>query len=171
MKPHFMMFAAYNRWANERLYDVAQAMSDADYRMDKGAFFGSLHQTLNHILVADRIWMHRFTGEGPAPTQLDAILYDKLGDLKNARVAEDKRIIGYIDGLSENDIASNFTYRTISNPQDITQPLAPALAHFFNHQTHHRGQAHATVTALAGRDAMPSLDLLQFQRQTGVGLS
>ena len=63
------------------------------------------------------------------------------------------------------------TYRTIVNPVDINQPLLPALAHFFNHQTHHRGQAHALVTQIAGNAAMPSLDLIIFQRETGIGLA
>lgn len=71
-------------------------------------------------------------------------------------------------GLTEERLANSFRYRTISNPVDIEQPLAPALAHFFNHQTHHRGQAHGILTGL-GRNA-PSLDLILFQRETGVGL-
>lgn len=171
MKPHYSMFAHYNKWANQRLYAAAAAIPDADYRANKGAFFGSLHGTLNHILVGDRIWMNRFTETGPAPTKLDEILYDDLPDLTAARDDEDRRIIDYIDGLTDEDILAPFTYRTIVSPREITQPLAPALAHFFNHQTHHRGQAHAVVTSLAGKDAMPSLDLLIFQRDSGVGLA
>ncbi|MCB1487455.1 MAG: damage-inducible protein DinB [Bauldia sp.] len=170
MKAHFAMFADYNRWANRRLYAAARALPDADYRADRGAFFGSLHRTLNHLVVTDRIWMHRFTGEGPVQTRLDEVLFDALDALEEARRAEDERIIAYIGGLDDAAIAATFTYRTISNPRDITQPLAPALAHFFNHQTHHRGQAHCLVTESAGNDAMPSLDLLAFQRETGVGL-
>ena len=82
-----------------------------------------------------------------------------------------KELLNAFDGLSEADLDGTFTYRTIVRPQDISQKLAPALAHFFNHQTHHRGQAHCLVTEIAGNDAMPSLDLLIFQRQTGIGLS
>lgn len=171
MKPYFSMFAGYNQWANERLYGVAATLPDADYRADRGAFFGSLHGTLNHILVADQIWMHRFTGDGPAPVKLDGILHDTLDDLTEARQREDERIIAYIAELSDDDVAATFTYRTIVSPRDITQPLAPALAHLFNHQTHHRGQAHCLVTEIAGKEAMPSLDLLMFQRETGVGLT
>ena len=170
MKPHFSMFAAYNRWANERLYEAAGKLADADYRANRGAFFGSLHGTLNHLLVADRVWLHRFTGEGPVETKLDAILFDDLARLAAARRDEDERIIAFVETLNEGALAATFTYRTIVNPKDITQPLAPALAHFFNHQTHHRGQAHCLVTEIAGNDAMPSLDLIAFQRETGVGL-
>ncbi|WP_250477408.1 MULTISPECIES: DinB family protein [unclassified Caballeronia] len=67
LKAHFDMFARYNAWANARVYDAARALSDADYRADRGAFFKSVHGTLNHLLVTDRVWMHRFTGEGAAP--------------------------------------------------------------------------------------------------------
>ena len=171
MPAYFAMFAAYNRWANERLYDAAATLSDADYRADRGAFFGSLHRTLNHLLVTDRIWMRRFTGSGPQPTQLDQILFDELPALREARRAEDARIVAYIDSLSDADLAGTIRYRTIVRPAEVTQPLTPALAHFFNHQTHHRGQAHALLTISGGKDAAPSLDLIYFQRETGTGLA
>ncbi len=170
MKAHFSMFAAYNRWANERLYEATAKLDEIDYRADRGAFFGSLHGTLNHILVADRIWMHRFTGGGPVESRLDAILHDDLAGLTATRVDEDERIIAFVESLTEADLADIITYRTITSPREITQPLAPALAHFFNHQTHHRGQAHCLVTQIAGNDAAPSLDLIMFQRATGIGL-
>jgi uncharacterized damage-inducible protein DinB len=162
MLDHYRMFAKYNRWANRRLYQAAGTLSDAQYREDKGAFFGSLHRTLNHILAADRIWMKRFTGSGVAPSTLDAILFDDLATLSTARTAEDERILGWIGGLSEADLGGHFTYTPITNPVSVTQRLAPVLAHFFNHQTHHRGQAHAILTIL-GRPSVP-LDLTQFQR-------
>jgi len=171
LKAHFAMFARYNAWANRRLYDSAAKLSDADYRAERGAFFGSVHRTLNHLLVGDRIWMHRFTQEGPTYTKLDEAPCADLATLRGEREAEDKRIIGYIDGLDDEKLATVFSYRTIASPMDITQPLAPALSHFFNHQTHHRGQVHGLMTALAGRDAAPSLDMILFQRETGIGLS
>jgi uncharacterized damage-inducible protein DinB len=171
MQQHFAMFAGYNRWANERLYEAAGKLPDADYRADRGAFFGSLHRTLNHLVVTDRIWMRRFTGEGPVQASLDEILFETLAELGAARIEEDERIIAYIDGLSEADLAATFRYRRTSSPDEITQPLAPAIAHLFNHQTHHRGQAHALLTILGGHDFAPSFDLVVFQRATGVGLS
>jgi uncharacterized damage-inducible protein DinB len=170
MRAHYEMFARYNEWANRRLYDAASKLSDADYRAEKGAFFGSVHRTLNHILVGDRVWMQRFTGEGPTYTKLDAIPCADLASLRSEREAEDRRIIGFVDGLHETRLAATFSYRSISNPTEITQPLAPALAHFFNHQTHHRGQVHGLMTTLGGREAAPSLDLILYQRETGVGL-
>jgi uncharacterized damage-inducible protein DinB len=86
-----------------------------------------------------------------------------------ARVAEDTRITAYIDGLSDDDLGRSIRYRTFSNPADIEQALSPALDHFFNHQTHHRGQAHSLLSAVIGNDATPSFDLVIFQRETGQG--
>lgn len=167
----YRMFAGYNAWANERLYDAAAKLSDEDYRADRGAFFKSVHGTLNHMLVADHIWMRRFTGDGPSPARLDAILFKELAPLREARHAEDERIIRYVDGLDAEKLAGDFTYRTITNPTTVVQPLAPALDHFFNHHAHHRGQAHCLLTALGGHDFAPSFDLILFQRATGIGIS
>src|ERR1700693_5771294 len=99
MKSRYVMFAGYNAWCNERLYDAAAALSDADYRADRGAFFKSVHGTLNHLLVGDRIWMRRFTGTGDAPDRLDAILHEDFAGLRVARRVEDDRICRYVDGL------------------------------------------------------------------------
>ena len=147
MKSLFEMYAAYNAWVNERLYDAAARIPDAEYRRDRGAFFGSLHGTLNHLLVGDRIWMHRFTGEGEEPKELDGILYDDFVELRAERRVEDARINTYISGLSERDLAGTIGYHSTRSPAELEQHLAPLLLHFFNHQTHHRGQAHAMITA------------------------
>ena len=93
-----------------------------------------------------------------------------MRQLAALRVREDTRLVDYVDSLDEAAIAGTFTYRPITNPAEITQPLGPALAHLFNHQTHHRGQATVLLTRIAGRDACESLDLIQFQRQSGQGL-
>ena len=162
MRQHFRMFATYNRWANAAVYDAAAALSDEDLNRDTGAFFGPLTGTLNHILVADRIWLKRFTGEGTAPATLDAILHPDLPALRAAREAEDRRIVDWVERLSDEALAGRFSYVTATDMRTISQRLAPALAHFFNHQTHHRGQAHATLTAL-GKPSL-RLDLIYFQR-------
>src|ERR1041385_119093 len=100
MQQHWIMLGRYNAWANGRLYDAAAALSDGDYRKDCGAFFKSMHGTLNHLLVTDWVWMHRFTGEGESPTRLDEILFDQLPALRQAREAEDRRIVTYVEGLT-----------------------------------------------------------------------
>jgi uncharacterized damage-inducible protein DinB len=162
LSPHYRMFGRYNAWANQRLYDAAAQLSDEQYRADRGAFFKSIHGTFNHLLATDRIWMQRFTGAGTAPDRLDAILFETLEGLRPAREAEDRRIVDFVDGLDDTRLAGSIQYRRVSTPEVFEQPLAPALAHWFNHQTHHRGQVHALLTGLVGR--APELDLLFYQR-------
>ena len=162
MKRHFQMFAAYNRWANEELYQAAGKLSQEAYNRDVGAFFGSMNGTLNHILVADRIWMKRFSQTGDHPDKLDAILETEFQNLQLAREREDRRIIDWVESLDEDALEEEFSYRTITTPMDITQRLGPAVSHLFNHQTHHRGQAHMILSVLG--DNPPSLDLLFFFR-------
>lgn len=159
---HYQMFGHYNAWANARLYDAAARLSVEQYRADRGAFFGSVHGTFNHLLATDRIWMQRFTGTGDAPDRLDAILFETFDELRPAREAEDRRIVDFVDALDDARIAGTIKYRRVSTPEVFEQPLAPALAHWFNHQTHHRGQLHALLTGLVGQ--APELDLLFFQR-------
>lgn len=165
MKQHFSMFAAYNAWANRLIYDAATRAGDDALWADLGLAFTSLGGTLNHVLVADGIWMKRFTGEGAAAKRLDAILFRDIGPLWDAREAEDERILRYVADLTDDDLGGRFSYTTTTDMRTISQRLAPALAHFFNHQTHHRGQAHAALTRLAGE--APSLDLAYFQRSEG----
>ncbi|MYZ47182.1 DinB family protein [Propylenella binzhouense] len=171
MKAHYEMFAAYNRWANRRLYGSVQGLAADALRADRGLFFGSVLGTLNHLLVTDRIWMSRFLGEPSAYDRLDLVLFEALEPLREARENEDDRIVSYVAGLTPERLSGTFSYVRVSAPEPITQPLAPALAHFFNHQTHHRGQVHAALTGLGGRQAGPELDLVFFQRETGIGLA
>lgn len=163
MKTHFVMMASYNAWANARLFRMAGALADELYRNDVGAYFKSLHGTLNHLLVADRIWMHRLTGSGEQPQKLNSILFDDLSSLHAARVEEDRRIIGFVQSLAEPSFEEVLEYRMLNGaPQ--RQPRREILAHLFNHQTHHRGQAHVILTLL-GVTEPDSLDLLIMQRE------
>jgi len=159
-------FARYNGWANERLAAALGALDEADYRADRGLFFRSIHGTLNHLLVADRIWFHRITGEtdGQLPARLDENLHDNREELASARRREDARIVGVVDGLDDAALTGTLAYRNISGAT-FSQPLGLVLAHVFNHQTHHRGQVHAALTAL-GREA-PPLDLVYYLREVG----
>jgi len=156
------MMASYNAWANARLYRMAGALSDELYRKEVGAYFKSLHGTLNHLLVADRIWMHRLTGSGDQPQKLNAILFDDLPSLHAARVEEDRRIVDFVQSLAEPAFEEVLEYRMLNGtPQ--RQPRREILAHLFNHQTHHRGQAHVILTLLGVTEPDP-LDLLIMQR-------
>jgi len=158
----FKQLAAYNRWANARLYAAALELSNQAYRLHIGVFFGSLHGTLNHLLLTDRLWLKRLTGEGDHPDHLDAILYEDRAELARARIAEDDRLVAIVDKYDDAALRRLHSYKTTSGmPQ--SQILVDILMHLFNHQTHHRGQAHACLSILTG-SAPPSLDLLVFQR-------
>jgi len=161
LREHFPQLAAYNAWANARLYQAALELDEERYRRPLGVFFSSLHGTLNHLLLTDRIWLRRLTGEGEHPDRLDAILYEDRRGLAAARAAEDARIVRLTDGYADAAYRRPVAYRTTSGAAH-EQPLREILAHLFNHQTHHRGQAHACLTILTG--AAPSLDLLLMQR-------
>jgi uncharacterized damage-inducible protein DinB len=162
MKAHFEQFAAYNRWANRRLYDEAAKLPDDARKRDVGVFFRSLHGTLNHLLVADYVWMRRLTGDGPQPERLNQILHEDFTALRTARETEDARILDFVGTLSDEDLEGDFAYATLGGTPHRQQRRA-VLAHLFNHQTHHRGQAHACLTILGVPEPDP-LDLLVFQR-------
>ncbi|MDY6944702.1 MAG: DinB family protein [Pseudomonadota bacterium] len=157
------MMADYNAWANARLFGMAGALTDELYHQQVAAYFKSLHGTLNHILVADRIWMHRLTGSGEQPSKLNAILFDDLFSLRVARAAEDSRIAEFVHSLAEPAFEEAVEYRML-NGTPVRQRRRDILAHLFNHQTHHRGQSHAILTMLGVAEPEP-LDLLLMQRQ------
>src|SRR5258706_14585483 len=110
----FRLLAAYNRGANPRLYAAALDLSDQAYRLHIGVFFGSLHGTLNHLPLTDRLWLKRLTGEGDHPNRLDAILYEDRAELTRARIAEDERLITVIEKYDEAALRGLHSYRTTS---------------------------------------------------------
>ncbi len=165
MLRHFRMLADYNRWANARVYDAAAQLSDAEFHEDRGAFFGSLHGTLNHLLVTDRLWMHRFNGNGDLPAALGVVLHEDLAGLRTAREAEDRRIADWIETLDETTLAGDITYTSVLRPGAVTHSLHLAVAHMFNHHAHHRGQCHTILTSM-GKPSL-ALDLLDFLRSAG----
>jgi uncharacterized damage-inducible protein DinB len=162
LQQHFARMARYNAWANERLYGLAFALPDALYRKHVGAYFKSLHGTLNQLLTTGRIWLWRLTGEGTHPDRLDAIVFDELAALAAARRQQDQRLIRFVDGTLDSDLAKLCDYRTLGGAPH-QQVLGDILAHLANHQTHHRGQAHGILSAL-GVEPL-SLDLLTMQRE------
>lgn len=162
MKTHCELLARYNQWANRRLYDAAATLSEDQLWQDKGAFFGSLMGTLNHILVADRLWIARLAGEAPPALGLDSVLCDDLVGLRQARAAEDERLLDFVLALDERKLANGVAYANFRGERH-QQPLGQLLLHVFNHQTHHRGQAHALVSQLGG--VPPEMDLVYFIRE------
>ena len=160
MLAHFKRFAAYNKWANGRLYDACDQLSDTDYFAARPAFFGSIHGVLNHMMVGDTIWTSRLHGTSPV-IALNAELYEDRGKLRAAREKMDDDNIDYMEGLSEADVDGDVTYKTTSG-DPFTMARSVILQHFFNHHAHHRGQAH---DLLSQNDVEPPvLDLLYYIR-------
>ncbi len=162
---YFTKLADYNAWANHRLYQACEALSVNEYMRERASFFGSLHATLNHILVVDRIWIARMEGQTAPTLKLDQILYGDLIGLKVARIAEDEHIRIMAAGISEERLDQPLEYRN-SRGDRFETPLRLVLGHFFNHQTHHRGQVHGLLSQT--EVPPPALDLIAFVRQEPV---
>ena len=148
---NFKTMARYNGWMNERLYALCAEMSDEERKRDRGAFFKSIHGTFNHLLLADRLWMGRFTGEPYQVKSLDQELYSDYAELRAERALTDERIESFVAALDEATIAGELRYTSVVNPAERVIRMRVALLHFFNHQTHHRGQA-TTLISQAGYD-------------------
>ncbi len=154
---HCQVLARYNRWMNEKVYAVVAPLTDEERRRDRGAFFKSIHATLNHLLVADRIWMGRFTGVslqaghiGPGGIRsLDHELTASFEELRAERQRTDNEIEQWAATLGADDLATTLHYGRKDGPVEV--PLWWAVAHLFNHQTHHRGQV-TTLLTQAGVD-------------------
>lgn len=160
---HVRTMGRYNQWANARLYVACGTLSAEDFAAPRPSFFGSIMATLNHILVGDSIWFGRFTGNLPAGvTQLNQILHPDFAGLKAARVAKDAEIAAFSDGMTIERLTGTFSYTNTRN-QSFTDPLLPPLMHFFNHQTHHRGQVHGLLSH-AGVTP-PELDMIFYLRE------
>jgi uncharacterized damage-inducible protein DinB len=152
-RAYIQKMARYNRWQNENLYSAAQTLSDDERKLDRGAFFGSIHKTLNHLLWADQIWLSRFN-DRPAPVggiAASVNYFDAWDALRTARVAMDEEILFWADGLDPNWISGDLTWYSGAQKRELSKSKWVLLAHFFNHQTHHRGQVHCMLTQAGGR--------------------
>ena len=143
--------AAYNRWMNEGLYGVCAALSDDVRKADRGAFFRSIHGTLNHLLLADKVWMGRFTDRPFAVRSLDQELYADFAGLRSERARMDAAIEAWARGLTDTVLNGELVYTSIVNPERRSSDMAICVMHFFNHQTHHRGQL-TTLLSQLGAD-------------------
>jgi uncharacterized damage-inducible protein DinB len=154
--------ARYNRWMNRALYDCSARLSDSQRKEDVGAFFKSLHGTLNHLLVGDSVWMGRFEGPAFVPASLAQELHADFDELRRARAAMDDRILRWAAALTGEKLAGELRYTSIVNPAPRVMPMPLAVTHFFNHQTHHRGQA---TTLLMQRGIDPGVTDLMWVAQ------
>jgi len=157
--------ARYNRWQNANLYGVADTLSDEERRRERGAFFGSIHKTLSHLLWADQVWMSRFTDVPKPPGSIpDSVsLYPDWDGLKRERVAFDETMIGWSDKLDPSWIGDDLTYYSGGVGRNITAPKWTLVTHLFNHQTHHRGQVHCMLTQAGGKPHTTDLPALPEQ--------
>lgn len=159
---HLRLFADYNAWMNAKVYDTAARLPAQELAADRGAFFGSIIGTLNHLVIADTIWLKRFAthpAQHPAleplrqaaiPSALNQILFAELPALRAHRDRLDATISAWIADLTEADIQHVLHYANTKGVSAQKQ-FGTLLIHFFNHQTHHRGQA-STLLMQAGQD-------------------
>ncbi|MBT8441136.1 MAG: DinB family protein [Gammaproteobacteria bacterium] len=135
----YRVMAAYNRQVNRQVYAACESLSEAELKQDRGAFFSSILGTLNHLLLVDRLWLGGFTGNPVAFGSLDEELYGVFAELREERDRTDAEIITWADTLPPTELAKPFNER-------LTFPRWLAVTHFFNHQTHHRGQLSALLS-------------------------
>ncbi|MCX8255440.1 Damage-inducible protein DinB [Beijerinckiaceae bacterium RH AL1] len=146
---YVQLMAAYNAEMNRRVYAAAGRLDDAARREDRGAFWHSIHGTLSHLVWGDRMWMSRFAGWTPPPvavSESDA-LFAVFEDMAAARAEDDRKIEAWAAELDEAWLEGDLTWFSGAAGRAMTKPRALLVMHFFNHQTHHRGQAHAMLTA------------------------
>jgi uncharacterized damage-inducible protein DinB len=154
---HIKRMASYNQLMNQKVYDTAAQLTPAQLAEDRGAFFGSVLGTLNHIVVADTVWLQRFASalpthamleavrQLPTPTSLDAVVMDNLPALRQRRAVLDDAILAFSNSVTEEELISRVTYKNMKGVP-ATKQLFGLLMHFFNHQTHHRGQTTTLLT-------------------------
>jgi uncharacterized damage-inducible protein DinB len=145
------LLARYSRWMNERLYALLAEIPDAERKRDRGAFFGSIHRTLNHLLWGDRMWLSRFIDKPCTVPAFGADMYADFAELRRARDATDGDIAAWAGQVTPQWLASTLSYTSKVDGRTRELPAAVAAIHMFNHATHHRGQL-TTLIKQAGFD-------------------
>jgi uncharacterized damage-inducible protein DinB len=147
--------ARYNQWQNQSLYGAADTLAADERLRNRGAFFSSIHGTLSHILWGDQQWMSRFAptmvSKPPALVRESPGNYPDWADLQARRVACDRTILDWADGLAPDWLDGDLLWYSGAMKADVAKPKWLTVAHFFNHQTHHRGQVHAMLTAAGAK--------------------
>ena len=145
---YVVTMARYNAWQNTSLYIAAASLSDAERKRDRGAFFKSIHGTFNHLLWADQIWLSRFAGTLQPAGGIDrsSLLHDDFATQKSERARIDRMILDWAVSVAPDWLARDFSWYSASAKREMSYPTGTVMVHFFNHQTHHRGQLHAMLT-------------------------
>lgn len=150
----------YNAWANDKIYEMCGQLSLDAYHKDRQAFFGSIHNTLNHILLVDRLWVARLEGDDvKGITSLDQILYKEFKELSLAREVQDQKFIELVDGMTSKEFSKKLKYQRI-NGKECEDAKGEMLITLYNHQTHHRGQVHTMLTQIGL--SPPDMDVTDF---------
>ena len=163
--------ANYNRWVNDHIYDLCADLTAEDYRLDRKVFFGSIHRTLNHILLVDVLWLARLQGgDASSIHSLDQILHDDFDELRSEHTDHDYKVIKFIGTLNDDVLNKKIKYcRMNGRPGEET--MHEIFWTMFNHQTHHRGQVHAMLSQCGIKNSdLPDLDVVDFlaeQRLSG----
>ena len=162
---HAKTLARYNQWQNRSLYTAADGLTEEARALDRGAFFKSIHGTLGHVLFGDQIWLHRFAGT-PAPKAKSiaesATAIADWAELKAERVRFDGVILDWASRLDPRWLEGDLTWRSAAYNRDFTKPKGLLVTHLFNHQTHHRGQVHAMLTAAGAKPEDTDLMLMRM---------
>lgn len=159
---YLRMMAHYNAWQNVELFAAAGRLSEAQRREARGAFWGSIHGTLSHLYWADRIWLSRFgVAEKPSVGGKDSATFvEDWAELGTLRGELDDRIVEWADAYPPGLVEGRIRWFSGVLGRETEAPLGVILPHIFNHQTHHRGQAHALITAAGGTTADTDLFLM-----------
>lgn len=163
-KDWVVAMANYNAWQNESLYRCAAELTGEQRREDRGAFFKSIFATLNHILWADMAWMARFAGT-PAPTvppTQSTAMFSKFSELRERRAAFDSVIQTWAADMDPDWLKGDLHWHSVLLKKDVSKAKWVLVTHLFNHQTHHRGQVHAMLTALGTKPDDTDLMLMDI---------
>jgi uncharacterized damage-inducible protein DinB len=166
MKAYFVTLAKYNPWANARLYAEMEKLTPAQLAEKSAVNFGSILAIANHLVLADRLWVNRFTGQGEPVPNVDVVPYADLEALTVARHVEEARLLAFLEGLDPEGLATILHYVTTEGTP-CALPFGLCVLHCLNHQTHHRGQIHGLlgIYGLKARD----IDLLGYRREVAAG--
>jgi len=161
-RAYVQRMARYNRWQNENLYGVADRLSAEERQQESGAFFGSIHKTLSHLLWGDRMWMSRFAGFAKPEVGIpgSVTLYPDWEVLKAERAGFDGKILDWADTVDGGWLAANQTFFSAATGREWTRPRWVLVTHMFNHQTHHRGQVHCMLTQAGGKPSDTDLSVM-----------
>ncbi|MGB0958655.1 MAG: DinB family protein [Halocynthiibacter sp.] len=141
--------ARYNLWQNKEMLAIVGSLPKEERQKNRGSFFGSIEATLYHLLWGDRIWMSRFDGWDVPKGQIAESVEFARGwsSYLIERRDADRKILHWSEGLSEEDLSWELVWHSHAMGQEVSRPLSLCITHFINHQTHHRGQIHAMISA------------------------